>query len=425
MDPLPLIIFSLIFSAFFSGTEIAFVTANKFRIELSNKQGNFVGSIMSGFIKAPSQFIGTMLVGNNIALVVYGIFMAEALEPFIRQSLPPYYENEATILIIQTIISTFIILITGEFLPKVLFRINPNRMLEVFAVPILFFYYLLYPVVFLIRLLSEQVLRRMFRIETFEANVIFGRIDLDHFIQEIKRTETDNENGITSEIEMFQNALAFNEIKVRECMIPRTEIIAISIDSDIEELRQIFADTGLSRILIYRDNIDNIIGFVHSYEMFKQPKSIQSVILPITIVPESMPARELLTLFTQQHRSIALVVDEFGGTAGIVTMEDVIEEIFGEIDDEHDVEDLVEKQINEKEFIFSGRLEIDYLNREYNLNLPEDESYETLAGLIIHHHESIPEVNEEINLPPYKFTILQVSDTRIDQVKLMISDDSD
>jgi len=265
----------------------------------------------------------------------------------------------------------------------------------------------------------------MFRIETFEANVIFGRIDLDHFIQEIKRTETDNENGITSEIEMFQNALAFNEIKVRECMIPRTEIIAISIDSDIEELRQIFADTGLSRILIYRDNIDNIIGFVHSYEMFKQPKSIQSVILPITIVPESMPARELLTLFTQQHRSIALVVDEFGGTAGIVTMEDVIEEIFGEIDDEHDVEDLVEKQINEKEFIFSGRLEIDYLNREYNLNLPEDESYETLAGLIIHHHESIPEVNEEINLPPYKFTILQVSDTRIDQVKLMISDDSD
>ena len=424
MDPLPLIIISLVFSAFFSGTEIAFVSANKFRIELANKQGSFIGSLMSGFIKAPSQFIGTMLVGNNIALVMYGIFMAEALEPYIRLNLPYGYENEASILIIQTIISTFVILITGEFLPKVLFRINPNRMLQVFALPILFFYYLLFPVVYLIRLLSEQVLKRIFKIDSFEANVIFGRMDLDHFIQEIKK-EDENESGITSEIEMFQNALAFNEIKIRECMIPRTEIVAINIDSDIEELRKLFAETGLSRILIFRDNIDNIIGFVHSYEMFKQPKTIQSVILPVTIVPETMPARELLTLFTQQHKSIALVVDEFGGTAGIVTMEDVIEEIFGEIDDEHDTEELIEKKLNEHEFIFSGRLEIDYLNKEYDLKLPENENYETLAGMIIHYHESIPEVMEEIKIAPYQFIILQVSDTKVEQVRLTITDDSD
>jgi putative hemolysin len=424
MDPAPLIVISLIFSAFFAGTEIAFVSANKFRIELANKQGSFSGSIMSGFVKAPSQFIGTMLVGNNIALVVYGVFMAEALQPHILDVLPSNYQNEATLLIIQTVISTFLILITGEFLPKVLFRINPNKMLEIFALPILFFYYLLYPVVYLIRIFSEQVLRRIFKIESFEAKTIFGRMDLDHFIQEIK-SDSENDTGKTSEIEMFQNALAFNEIRVRECMIPRTEIVAQSIDSDIEDLRLLFAETGLSRILIYRDNIDNIIGFVHSYEMFKQPKSIQSVILPVTIVPESMPARELLTLFTQQHKSIALVVDEFGGTAGIVTMEDVIEEIFGEIDDEHDVEDLTEKQLNENEYIFSGRLEIDYLNREYQLRLPEDENYETLAGLIIHHHESIPDVNDVIILEPYQFTILQVSDTKIDQVKLTITGNSE
>ena len=424
MDPVPLILISLVFSAFFSGTEIAFVSANKFRIELANKQGSFIGTLLSGFIKSPSQFIGTLLVGNNIALVVYGIFMAEALEPHILSSLPSGYENEATLLIIQTVISTIVILITGEFLPKVLFRINPNKMLEVFAIPILIFYYLLYPVVYLIRILSEQVLRRIFQIDSFEANTIFGRVDLDHFIQEIK-SDTENESGITTEIEMFQNALAFNEVRVRECMIPRTEIVAVNIDSDIEDLRNMFSETGLSRILIYKENIDNIIGFVHSYEMFKRPRTIQSVILPVTIVPETMPARELLTLFTQQHKSIALVVDEFGGTAGIVTMEDVIEEIFGEIDDEHDVEDLTERQLNENEYIFSGRLEIDYLNREYDLELPEDENYETLAGLIIHHHESIPDVNDEIILDPYRFTILQVSDTKIEQVKLTLLDDSE
>ncbi|MGI8892930.1 MAG: hemolysin family protein [Bacteroidia bacterium] len=425
MDPVPLIIVSLILSAFFSGTEIAFVSANKFRIELANnKQGSFISSIISGFIKAPSQFIGTMLVGNIIALVIFGISMAEALQPYILQALPFNQRSEAMLIILQTIISAFIIIITGEFLPKVLFRINPNKMLQVFALPILFFYYLFYPLVYLIRLFSGQVLRRIFKIDSFEANTIFGSMNLDHHIQEIK-TESEGEFGNSSEIEMFQNAIAFNEIRVRESMIPRTEIIALGIDADIEELRTLFAETGLSRILIYRDNIDNIIGFVHSYEMFKQPKTIQSVILPITIVPESMLARELLTLFTQQHKSIALVVDEFGGTAGIVTMEDVIEEIFGDIDDEHDVEELIEKQIKENEFIFSGRLEIDYLNREYDLKLPEDESYETLAGLIIHHHESIPDINDEIIIAPYQFTILQVSDTKIEQVKLTNADYSE
>ena len=422
MELLPVIVISLIFSGFFSGIEIAFISANKFRIELGNKQGIFSARILSKVAKQPSQFIGTLLVGNNIALVVYGIFMARLIAPLVERFLPPEFLQESTMLIIQTIISTLLILVTGEFIPKALFRINPNKMLEIFTLPVLVFYFLLFPVVYLVRIFSETILRKFFRVDNFEAELIFGRPDLDHYIREMNAHQ-EEESGISSEIQMFQNALDFNSVKVREAMIPRTEIVAIDKDSSIDELRKLFIDTGLSKILVYQDSIENIIGFVHSYEMFKKPTSISSIILPITIIPETMPARELLTLFTQQHKSISLVVDEFGGTAGIVTMEDVMEEIFGEIDDEHDIEDLTEKKINEYEYILSGRLEIDYLNQEYGLNLPEGEEYETLAGLIMHVHKSIPQSAEEIRIPGFNFKILQVTETRIDQVKLTLTGD--
>ncbi len=424
MELFPIIVVALVFSGFFSGIEIAFISANKFRIELGNKQGLFSARILSKFAKQPSQFIGTLLVGNNIALVVYGIFMAELMTPIIKSILPAEFVTETTLLVLQTIVSTLVILVTGEFIPKALFRINPNKMLQIFTFPILIFYVLLYPVVYVIKVFSETILKKFFKVDNFEAELIFGRLDLDHYVREIN-TEQETESGLSSEIQMFQNALDFNSVKVREAMIPRTEIVAINKDNNIEELRKMFIETGLSKILVYQDSIENIIGFVHSYEMFKKPVSISSIILPITIIPETMPARELLTLFTQQHKSISLVVDEYGGTAGIVTMEDVMEEIFGEIDDEHDIEDLTEKKLNENEYILSGRLEIDYLNQEYGLDLPVGEEYETLAGLIMHFHKSIPLAAEEIQIPGFGFKILQVTETRIDQVKMTLSQETE
>ncbi len=423
METIPVIILSLVFSALFSGIEIAFISANKFRIELGNKQGKLTSKILSRFVKSPSQFIGTLLVGNNIALVIYGIFMAVLLTPVIQNIIPVNYQTEATILLIQTIISTILILLTAEFLPKVLFRINPNHVLDLLAIPILVVYFILYPVVYLIKAFSEWVLKTFFKVDFTEQQLIFGQVDLDHYIKEIQTVEPEGGALVNTEIEMFQNALDFINVKVRECMIHRTEIVAIDKESSIEDLRALFIETGLSKILVFEESIDNIIGFVHSYEMFKKPAELRSIILPISIIPESMSARDLLSEFTRNHKSIALVVDEFGGTAGIVTIEDIIEEIFGEIDDEHDVEDQIEEKLGENEFVFSGRMEIDHINSEYNLELPVNDDYETLAGFIMHHHGSIPDTMEEINIPPYKITILEVSETRIEKVRLEISDE--
>jgi CBS domain containing-hemolysin-like protein len=410
----------LLFSAFFSGMEIAYVSANKLKIELDGKQGNLMAGIISGFMKKPSRFIGAMLVGNNIALVVYGIYMARVLDPMIMR----YTDSAFLILFTQTLVSTLIILITAEFLPKTLFRINPNNMLRLFAFPLWLFYWFLSIPMFIVIGLSELLIK-MFapKLETDEE-FSFGRVDLEHYLKEGTELSEDQEE-VDHEIQIFQNALDFNKVKARECMIPRTEIVALEIGSSIEELNKTFVDTGLSKILIYRDNIDNIIGYTHSFELFKKPESIKSILLPVPVIPISMPASEILKILIDKHRSIAVVVDEFGGTAGILTIEDVIEEIFGEIEDEHDKEELIENQIAENEFLLSARIEVDYLNQEHGLDLPESDHYETIAGLIIHTSENIPQMNEEIKLDQFTFTVKKVFENRIDLVHLKISPEDD
>lgn len=410
----------LLFSAFFSGMEIAFVSSNKLKIELDGKQGNIMAGIISRFMKRPSRFIGAMLVGNNIALVVYGIYMAKVLDPMIMS----YTKSAFLILLAQTLISTLIILITAEFLPKTLFRINPNNMLRLFALPLWIFYWLLSVPMFIVIGLSELLIKLFSPNLETDREINFGRIDLEHYIREGTETAEDQEE-VDHEIQIFQNALDFNKVKARECMIPRTEIVALDIEESIETLNKTFVETGLSKILIYRDNIDNIIGYTHSFELFKQPDSIKSILLPVPVIPISMPASEILKILIDKHRSIAVVVDEFGGTAGILTIEDVIEEIFGEIEDEHDKEELIETRISDNEFLLSARLEVDYLNQEYGFDLPESEQYETIAGLIIQISENIPLMNEEIRLDQFTFTVKKVFENKIDLVHLKISPEHD
>ncbi|MBL0066687.1 MAG: HlyC/CorC family transporter [Bacteroidetes bacterium] len=417
-----IILLTLLCSAFAAGSEIAFISANKLRIELDRSQGSFSARIIWNFIKSPSNFIATMLIANNIALVIYGTIMAEDILTLdlLRSILPRQMHGEGMLLIIQTLFSTLIILVAAEFIPKVLFRINPNGILRVLAVPLLMMYYLLYPVMWVIIGLSRFIMRSIFRIDFVEERPVFGRVDLDFYIRELTSKNSQVEE-MDTEIRIFQNALDFKEVKVRECMVPRKEIIALDVTESIASLNKVFIETKLSKILIYRDSIDNIIGFVHSSEMFKKPSEIVQVLLPVSIVPEVMSANELLKQFTNQHRSVAVVVDEFGGTAGMVTIEDVIEEIFGEIQDEHDIPEETEKKINDKEYMLSGRLEIDYLNNKYELNIPESESYETLSGFIFHHHENIPEAGEEIVIPPFTFTAVKMNNNRIEQVRLKIN----
>lgn len=408
------ILITLLSTAFFSGIEIAFVSANKLRIELRNKQGHFTAKILSGFVKEPARFISTTLLGNAISLVVYGIFMEIILKPHIH-SVIPEGEHEFAEILISSLISTIIVLVTAEFIPKVLFRINPDLMLEIFAVPFLVIYYLFSPVVNFVVWLSKWMIRVFFNSTVSENVPIFSKIDLDHYVSQSANMDLEEDADVDTEI--FKNALDFGSIKLRNCLVPRTELVAIEINASIEELHTLFMESRHSKILIYRDNIDNIIGYVHQVEMFNGPKSIQSILLPIHITHETVSAQQLLTELNKQRKSVALVVDEFGGTAGIVTVEDIIENIFGDIDDEHDTEDLREQQINENEFIFSARLEIKYLNDNYEFDLPEGE-YDTLGGFIISHHEDIPAVNEVIKIEPFEFHILSMQKTRIDIVKM-------
>jgi CBS domain containing-hemolysin-like protein len=410
----------LICSAFFSGMEIAFVSANKLKIELDGKQGNFLAKIIAGFLKKPSRFIGAMLVGNNIALVVYGIYMAKLLEPKIAE----YVNSELLILFFQTIVSTLIILITAEFLPKTLFRINPNLVLRFFAFPLLLIYWILLIPMLLVIGISEMLIKLFFPKLSIEDELNFGRIDLEHFIREGTENQEDQED-VNHEIQIFQNALDFSKVKARECMVPRTEVVAMDVEDSIENLRDKFVETGLSKIIIYRDNIDNVIGYTHSFELFKKPESIKSILLPIPIIAISMPANEILEVLIEQKRSVAVVVDEFGGTSGILTIEDVIEEIFGEIKDEHDKEELIETKINENEYLLSARLEVDYLNDEYSLGLPDSENYETIAGLIIDTYESIPAMNDQIDLEHFTFTVKKVFENKIDLVLLKVKEEED
>lgn len=418
LDTIIIIFSALVFSAFFSGMEIAFVSSNKLIIELEKKQGVLSSRIISSLLHSPSRFIATMLVGNNIALVVYGIFSAKALEPWIQQVV----QQDVLVLLIQTVISTILILIAAEFLPKAIFSFNSNGLLKVFALPTAILYYLLAPIALLTIGLSNFILKYIFGEENSEEKPVFRRVDLDNFLRE-HTDEKEEQDEVEAEVQFFQNALDFSKVKVRDCLIPRTEVVALEVDEPIQKLRDKFYETGLGKILIYKDSIDQIIGYVHSFELFKMPETIRSILLPVPMVPESMPARELLNMLLQEHKSLAVVVDEFGGTAGIVAVEDVIEEIFGDIEDEHDTESLREEQLEENKFIFSARLEIDYINDNHKLGLPESEDYETLGGLIVAVHESIPEEGEIILYENFHFTIQKSSNQRIEEVIVRVDSD--
>ncbi|TVR73604.1 MAG: HlyC/CorC family transporter [Marinilabiliales bacterium] len=415
MSALAIILVSLLFSAFFSGMEIAFISSNKLRLELEKKQGTLTSRVTSMFARNPGQYIATMLVGNNIALVVYGITMAMILEPWLQM----FISSEFSVFLIQTVIATIIILITAEFLPKAVFRLKPNLILNALSVPVMFFYIVLYPVSKSIIGIGNFLMKYVLGTDMSndDKRNVFGKVDLDHFVRE-SHSELKEENNVRSDIKLFQNALDFSTVKLRECMVPRPEIAAFEINRPLEEIKQSFIETGYARILIYKKTIDNIIGYINSKDFFKNPGSIRSMLNRIIIVPETMVAHKLLSLFIKEKKSVAVVVDEFGGTAGMVTIEDIMEEIFGEIEDEHDTVDLEEKQLSENEYVFSGRHEIDYLNEKYNLGIPKTDDYETLAGFIIYHHESIPKTNQKLEIAPFTFEILRMSRTRIELVNI-------
>lgn len=423
MNLLLVIFITIIFSAFFSGMEIAFISANKLRLELDKKQNVVFSGLISLYTKNPGQFIATMLVGNNLALVIYGIAFASLIEPFFAL----YLHTDSLILFSQIVISTLVILATAEYLPKILFRINPNGFLKFFAVPIALFYFLFYPVTKIMMWISKFFLKVFLNesIKNVNEKIVFSRIDLDHFVNEPENNSTSpSKQVIESEVKLFRNALDFSKVRLREIMVPRTEMVALDIDSTVEELHQKFIETGYSRILFYDDNIDNIVGYIHHSVIFTNPDSIKSNLRKVLIVPETMSASKLLSQFIQQRLSIAIVVDEFGGTSGMVTSEDILEEIFGEIEDEHDTIDLIKKQVSPDEFVFSGRLELDEINENFNLDFPENENFETLAGYILFNHESIPKVNTIITIDQYRFKILKATNTKIELVHLKILDDN-
>ncbi len=412
-----IVLITLLFSGFFSGLEIAFVSSNRLKQELDLKKNNRSARILSLFYKNPSRFIGALLLGNNIALVGYGIVMARLLEKPIINVLPAALQTEFFILLTQTIVSTLLILITAEFLPKILFRLNPNAILKFFAVPVWLFYIIFYPMILLYIGISEFLIKKVFRTNLTSDTYTFSAVDLDEYIKDYQ-PEKEEEN--TQEIQMIQNAMEFKNVKLRDCMVPRTEIVAIDIEEDIDHLVKLFIESGHSKIMVFEGDIDNLIGYLHAYDVFSQPKSLKSIVRKVDIYPETMPAKELLNEFIKNHKSIAIVVDEFGGTSGMVTMEDIIEEIFGEIEDEYDTDSGKEEKLSDNQFLFSTRLEIDYLNEKYDLNIPESEEYETLAGFILHHHESIPNEKELIEIPPFIFEVTKASDNRLEEVKLTV-----
>lgn len=373
---------------------------------------------MSKFVKKPSWFIGTTLIGNTLALVLFGILITQMIEPWLVSILPEAFKGDLYVLLVQTVISTLIILFTAEFLPKSLFLINPNLMLATLAIPFRIMFYILSPITFSIVYLSKLVIVHVLRLEYSEEKPAFGLTDMNHYLVNMQNVKHENEE-IELDKKIFHNALEFKTVKVRECMIPRTEIIGIGSDEGLDKLKEAFIESGHSKIIIYKDTIDDVIGYCHSSALFTKPKTINEILTPINIVPEAMMVNELMIQFIKDRKSLAVVVDEFGGTSGIVSMEDIIEEIFGEIEDEHDEDDLVEQQLDEKTFLLSARLEIDYLNDIYEWNLPEGD-YETLGGMILSYTEDFPEEGDAIPIPPYVFIIQSTEDNRIDIVKLII-----
>jgi CBS domain containing-hemolysin-like protein len=411
-----IIIATLVFSAFFSGMEIAFIASNRLKVEMDRSKGTLNGRILGIFYKNESHFIATLLLGNNVSLVIFGISAAALLNPIISNW---GITSEGVVLIIQTTLSTLLVLSIAEFLPKALVQINPNGYLKFTSIIMISLYWILYLPTQMIVFLSNGFLKLVKSEGDDNSQKVFSKVDLEHYVQDInERIKEEQEFG--NEMQILQNALDFSNLKTRDCMVPRMEIVAIEVEEEIENLQQLFIDKGLSKILVYRDTVDNVIGYVHSFEMFKKPQSIKQILLPISFVPEVMPAKELMELFSKQSGNIAVVVDEYGGTSGVITLEDVIEEIFGDIIDEHDKEDLLEQKISDTEFIFSARLDIDYINEAYNLQLPDSDEYETLGGLIINTTESIPESGDEVNLEKYTLIIDQVSDRKIEVVKVIV-----
>lgn len=422
-----IIVCSLLLSAFFSGMEIAYVSSNKIHIEIEKKQEGFLAQILTKITAKPSKFIATMLIGNNIALVIYGLFMGDLLVQWFQSFLPSesgfvtYLLTDLNLLT-QTIISTLIILFTAEFLPKVFFQIYANSLLKILAFPAYLFYVFFTFISDFVIWISDVVLKKFFKTEGDQVQLAFTKVELGNYISEQMESVEEHEE-IDTEIQIFQNALEFSEVKAREVMVPRTEITALELHDSVEDLSKLFTETGYSKILIYKETIDEILGYVHSFDLFKKPKNIGSMIMPIELVPETMLIKDILNVLIKKRKSIAVVVDEYGGTSGIMTVEDIVEELFGEIEDEHDSVDLIEEQKDEDNFVFSARLEVDYINETYKIDLPEGENYETLGGLIVDFTEEIPQQDEIVTIENFEFKILEVSNTKIDLVALKIKEE--
>ena len=410
------LLITMAFSAFFSGMEIAFVSVDKLRFEMDRK-GGVASRILSLFFRNPNDFISTMLVGNNIALVIYGILMAQIIGDNL---LAGWITNHFVMVLVQTVISTLIILVTGEFLPKTLFKINPNLALNVCAVPLFICYVVLYPISKFSSGVSYLFLRLFGMKVNKEASAkAFGKVDLDYFVQS-SIDNAESEETLDTEVKIFQNALDFSAVKIRDCIVPRTEVVAVALDTSLEELKGRFVESGISKIIVYDGNIDNVVGYIHSSEMFRSPKDWRDHVKEVPIVPETMAAHKLMKLFMQQKKTIAVVVDEFGGTSGIVSLEDLVEEIFGDIEDEHDNTSYICKQIGEHEYVLSARLEIEKVNETFNLELPESDDYLTVGGLILNQYQSFPKLHELVSVGKYQFKIIKVTATKIELVRLKV-----
>lgn len=414
------IIICLLLSAFFSGMEIAYISSNKIYLEIEKKQDNFLSKILTKITEKPSKFIATMLVGNNIAIVIYGFFMGDLLMNWINSF--DFQLSEFSNVLLQTIISTLIILITSEFLPKVFFQIYANSLIKFFAIPSYFFYVVFNYISTFIIWISDFILKKFFKTEGDYVPSFFSKVELGNYINE-QMSAVENDDEVDSEIQIFQNALEFSGVKAREIMTPRTELVAIELHSPVSELRELFIQTGYSKILVYQNSLDDIIGYVHSFELFKKPRSIKAIMIAVEFVPETIFIKDVLNLLTKKRKSVAVILDEYGGTSGIITVEDIVEELFGEIEDEHDNdEEFVENQMDENNYLFSARLDVAYINEEYKLNIPESDSYGTLGGFIVNSSKEIPQKGDQIVIENFHFTIEEASNTKIDLVKLTIID---
>ena len=417
---LVVILLCLLLCAFFSGMEIAFVSSNKIFLEIEKKQDNFISRILTKLTEKPSKFIATMLVGNNVSMVVYGFFMGDLLMKWIKSS--SFHISALTSFLTQTIISTLIVLITSEFLPKVFFQLYANKLMKFFAIPSYIFFVSFSSISTFVIWISDFILKKFFKTEGDYVPAFFSKGELGNYINEQMSSVQDHEE-VDSEIQIFQNALEFSGVKARDIMTPRTELVAIDIYDSISKLRELFVSTGYSKILIYQNSLDDIIGYVHSFELFKKPRSIKSILIPVEFVPETIFIKDGLSLLTKKRKSVAVVLDEYGGTAGIITVEDIIEELFGEIEDEHDSdEELTEKQLDEKTYLLSARLDVEYLNQEYKLNIPEDDSYGTLGGFIVNTSKEIPQKGDQIVIDNFHFVIEEAKNKKIEVVKMTISE---